>query len=85
MRRNKTPLNIIGYKDNVNVYFDLECTTDKILTDYLVDEYANWIFDLVEKVDKIIKNCYESKESVNNCAMLIKKLLVDDEKGTSNV
>lgn len=63
------------YADRVCFYFDLECSTDKILVDYLMDENGNFNEMLIIKINMVINHFYICRKSVNDCAMMIKSYL----------
>lgn len=66
------------FKDNVYLYFDLECSTSNLLVDYHQDINGNNIELISAKIDSMIFNSIMSGDSVNNCAMKIKCYLDDN-------
>jgi hypothetical protein len=65
------------YRDKVETYFDLECSLDRPLIDYVSDGEGEANIFLINKLSDIILSFFLKKDSVNNCAMAISDYLAE--------
>lgn len=59
------------YRDKVESYFDLECSSGECLVDKICDSEGEPNTFLIEKLSDITLTHFLQKDSVNNCAMAI--------------